>query len=60
MAGDQVPSMPLVEVVGSVNAVPLQMGPTCVNVGVSEAVTVIVALPENVPEQTPLLTAVSV
>ena len=32
-AGDQVPVMLLVEVVGKVKAVPLQIGPTCVNVG---------------------------
>ena len=51
MAGDQVPSILLVEVVGSVNAVPLQMGPTCVNVGVvfGVMVTVIVAVVAHSP-----------
>ena len=51
MAGDQVPSILLVEVVGSVNAVPLQIGPTCVNVGVvfGVMVTVIVAVVAHSP-----------
>ena len=34
IAGDQVPVILFVEVPGKVNAVPLQIGPTCVNVGV--------------------------
>ena len=51
MAGDQVPVIPLSEVAGSVNAVPLQMGPTCVNVGVvfGVMVTVIVAVVAHSP-----------
>ena len=51
MAGDQVPVIPLSEVLGSVNAVPLQIGPTCVNVGVvfGVMVTVIVAVVAHSP-----------
>ena len=41
IAGDQVPSIPLPEVPDSVNAVPLQNGPTCVNVGVFFGVNII-------------------
>ena len=40
--GDQVPVILLVEVVGKVKAVPLQIGPTCVNVGVACGVIVTV------------------
>ena len=37
-AGDQVPAIPLVEVVGkAINVVPEQMGAICVNVGVTGA-----------------------
>jgi hypothetical protein len=36
IAGDQVPVMPLLEVVGKVNVPPLQMGATCVNKGVTD------------------------
>jgi hypothetical protein len=51
MAGDQVPLIPLSEVVGSVKTVPLQMGPTCVKVGVvfGVMVTVIVAVVAHSP-----------
>ena len=51
MAGDQVPSIPLSDVVGSVKATPLQIGPTCVNVGVvlGVMVTVIVAVVAHSP-----------
>ena len=51
IAGDQVPSIPLSEVVGSVKVVPLQTGPTCVNVGVTFGltVTVIVAVLAHAP-----------
>ena len=42
-AGDQVPVMPLVEVVGNGdNVAPAQMGATAVNVGVMFGLTVIV------------------
>ena len=46
IAGDQVPVILFVEVPGKVNAVPLQIGPTCVKVGVvcGVMVTVIVAV----------------
>ena len=45
-AGDHVPAIALVDVAGSVNAVPAQTGATCVNVGVIALLTatVIVAL----------------
>ena len=51
IAGDQVPSIPLFEVVGSVKAVPLQIGPTCVKVGIvfGVMVTVIVAVVAHSP-----------
>jgi hypothetical protein len=39
-AGDQVPEILLLEVVGSVNVSPLQIGATCVNVGVTFGFTV--------------------
>ena len=42
-AGDQVPAMPLLEVVGSaVSVAPEQMGATAVNVGVMFGLTVMV------------------
>ena len=42
-AGDQVPVMPLLEVVGNVaNVAPAQIGPTAVNVGVMLELTTIV------------------
>ena len=42
-AGDQVPVIPLSDVVGSaVSVAPLQIAATCVNVGVTLALTVIV------------------
>ncbi len=40
IAGDHVPVIPFVEVGGSVNAVPEQIGPTWLNVGVVDGVTV--------------------
>ncbi len=43
-AGDHVPVMLLLEVVGRVNEVPLHTGPTCVNVGVVCGVTVTVSV----------------
>ena len=51
IAGDHVPSIPLSEVVGSVNVVPLQTGPTCVKAGVTFGltVTVIVAVLAHAP-----------
>ncbi|MNE81237.1 hypothetical protein D3C80_1778700 [compost metagenome] len=42
IAGDHVPEIPLLEVAGSVNAVPAQTAATCVNVGVVCAFTVTV------------------
>ena len=46
MAGDHVPFITLLEVVGKVNDPPLQIGETCVKVGVVDGftVTVIVAV----------------
>ena len=45
IAGDQVPVMPFVEVVGKVEIVaPLQYGPTAANVGVTFGVMVIVSV----------------
>ena len=51
IAGDQVPSILLLEVVGNVKEVPLHTGPTCVNVGVvlGVIVTVIVAVLAHSP-----------
>ena len=51
IAGDQVPVILFVEVPGKVKAVPLQIGPTCVNVGVvcGVMVTVIVAVVAHWP-----------
>jgi ABC-type uncharacterized transport system permease subunit len=43
IAGDQVPEIPLVELVGSGGiVVPKQNGPTCVNVGIIFGVIVII------------------
>ena len=44
IAGDHVPFIALFDVVGKVNAPPLQIGDTCVNVGVTFGLTVIVKL----------------
>ena len=41
-AGDQVPVIPLFDVVGKVNVFPEQTGPTCVKVGVTFGLTTIV------------------
>jgi len=51
IAGDQVPVMALLDVVGSVNAPPLHIAATCVNVGVTGAptFTVIVAVVAHNP-----------
>jgi hypothetical protein len=51
IAGDHVPVMVLVEVVGRVNVPPLQIGATCVNVGVmfGSTVTDIVAVVAHCP-----------
>ena len=51
IAGDHVPAIPLLDVVGSVNAPPLHMLGTCVNVGVVGwlTVTVIVAVEAHEP-----------
>ena len=40
IAGDHVPVIPFVEVVGNVNVPPLQIAATCVNVGVICGLTV--------------------
>lgn len=53
IAGDQVPVMLLLDVVGKLNDAPLQMGATCVNVGTTPGaftVTVIVAVVTQVPD----------
>ena len=42
IAGDQVPVMPLLEMAGSVNEPPEQIGATCVKVGVTFGFTVTV------------------
>jgi hypothetical protein len=42
IAGDHVPVIPLLDVVGRVNVPPLQIAATCVNVGVTDALTVTV------------------
>ena len=42
IAGDQVPVIPLFDVVGKVNVPPLQIAATCVNVGVTDEFTVTV------------------
>ena len=57
--GDHVPVNPLFESVGNENELPLQNGPSCVNVGAWLAVTVIVALPLVVFEQLPIETFVT-
>ena len=51
-AGDQVPVMPLLEVVGSEKLPPEQIGVTCAKVGVrfGFTVTVIVAVVAHCPE----------
>ena len=51
IAGDQVPVILFVEVPGKVKAVPLQIGPTCVNAGVvcGVIVTVIVSVVAHCP-----------
>jgi hypothetical protein len=70
IAGDQVPVIPLFDVVGRVNVPPLQIAATCVNVGVTDVFTVktivalhpllfvyvIVALPRPTPVTRPLET----
>ena len=70
IAGDQVPVIPLFDVVGRVNDPPLQIAATCVNVGVTDGFTVktkvalhpllfvyvIVALPWPTPVTRPLET----
>jgi hypothetical protein len=50
-AGDHVPLIPFNDVVGSVNDPPLQIGATCVNVGVTggPTLTVIVAVVAHAP-----------
>ena len=53
-AGDQVPSTPLSEVVGkAANASPEQIGSTCVNVGITLGLNVIVT--KSDAEQTPIV-----
>ena len=55
-AGDQVPVIPLLEVVGKADKVaPEQIGFTAVNVGVIFGFTVIVKLPVIVVEQPPVV-----
>ena len=49
MAGDQVPVMLLLEVVGKVNDPPEQMAGTCVNVGVLDVAVEFVIVKENDP-----------
>ncbi len=49
-AGDQVPVMPFVEVVGKVKAVPAHSGPIAANVGVTGWVTVTVDDAVPVPQ----------
>ena len=56
--GDQVPGKLLFDKVGSVNELPLQNGPNCVNVGVWFAVIVTVAVPLAELEQLPIETLV--
>ena len=55
-AGDQVPVIPLVDVVGNAdNVAPEQIAFTAVNVGVLFGFTVIVKLPVIVVEQPPVV-----
>jgi len=44
MAGDQVPVIPLFDVVGKVNDPPVKIGATCVNAGTTLLLTVTVML----------------
>jgi hypothetical protein len=48
IAGDQVPVIPLVDVVGNAaNVAPEQIASTCVNVGITTGLTVIVIVAEE-------------
>ena len=59
IAGDQVPVIPLFDVVGKVNVPPLQIAATCVNVGVTDGFTVTV-IPADAKEVQPPVVLVTV